>query len=338
MSRSLFIALCGLFAAGAQAADTQGVLAPTAAQHGVQLSDIDKGAQPCDDFFEYANGQWRKDNPIPASLPRWSRRWQAGESSKDRLKIILEETAAIRNAPAGSGQQLTGDFYGACMDEARLDKLGVEPLRPKLAEIQALGNIADVQRMIASLHEIGLRVPFVLIGLSDNHEPNDVIAHVLAGGLGMPDRDYYLSTEARFKEAREKYLVHVTNTFRLSGLADAQAKAAADTVMRFETALAKASLDNVALRDPQKTDHKTSFAELQKLTPHFDWVAFYSRAKLPQGDLNVWEPDFLREVDRQLTATPLAWRKPTSCWVRRSGANTSRAISRRRPRRACRSW
>src|SRR5215510_12228839 len=107
MSRSFFIALCGVFAASVQAADTQGVPAPATPQHGVQLGDIDKGVQPCNDFFEYANGQWRKDNPIPASLPRWSRRWQAGESSKDRLKIILEETAAIRNASAGSIEQLT---------------------------------------------------------------------------------------------------------------------------------------------------------------------------------------------------------------------------------------
>jgi putative endopeptidase len=133
-----------------------------------------------------------------------------------------------------------------------------------------------------------------------------VIAQFIASGLGMPDRDYYLKPDERFKEAREKYSNYVRRLFELSGSSEAQAKAAADTVMRFETKLAEVSLDNVALRDPQATDHKMTYAQLQQLTPAFDWNAYYKASALNAGDVNVTEPKFMQEFDRQLGATPLA--------------------------------
>src|SRR6185503_3234841 len=125
-------------------------------------------------------------------------------------------------------------------------------------------------------------------------------------GLGMPDRDYYLKTEARFLEARAKYLEHVQKVFELAGSKPADAKSAAQTVMRMETSLAEHSLDNVALRDPKTTDHKMSVAQLQQLTPRFAWQSYYAAGKLPTTQLNVAEPEFMKEVDRQLDATPLA--------------------------------
>ena len=292
-------------------------LSPSAPQKGIEPTDIDRHVDPCADFYDFANGAWRAGNPIPASMPRWSRRWAAGEASKDRLKLILEEASAGKDQPKGSVEQLIGDFYGACMDETRANSLGVKPLAPLLAEIAGIKNTADVRVVIARLHGIAVNVPFVLFGGSDNHNPTDVIAQIVASGLGMPDRDYYLKPEPRFKEAREKYLAHVAAMFRLAGESDAVAKSAADTVMRMETQLAENSLDNVALRDPKATDHKTSFGDLQKMTPDFNWTAYYHRTGLTRdsraseepariGDVNVAEPKFLAEFNRQLTAYPVA--------------------------------
>jgi putative endopeptidase len=292
-------------------------LAPSGPRRGIEPADINRAVDPCADFYDFANGAWRAANPIPASMPRWSRRWAAGEASKDRLKEILDEASAEKDRPRGSVERLIGDFYGACMDEARANSLGVKPLAPLLAEIGGMKNTADVRVAISRLHWIAVRVPFALYGDSDNHNPTDVIAQIVAGGLGMPDRDYYLKPEPRFREAREKYLAHVAAMFRLAGADDARARAAADTVMRMETKLAENSLDNVALRDPKATDHKTSFADLQKLTPDFNWTAYYHRTGLTRnsrasgepariGDVNVAEPRFLAEFNRQLTAYPIA--------------------------------
>jgi putative endopeptidase len=274
-------------------------------QKGIELTDMDRKADPCTDFFEFANGAWRAANPIPPSMPRWSRRWAAGESTKEQLKQLLDETAAAGKAQPGSVEQLIGDYYGACMDEATVNRLGAKPLEPLLAEIRAMKSSADVSTMIGRFHRMGIGVPFFFGGESDAHNPNDVIAKVYASGLGMPDRDYYVKTDDRFQEARAKYLAHVAALFRLAGESDARAKAGADTVLRMETKLAEASLDNVTLRDPKATDHKTTFADLQKMTPHFPWDAYYRTAGVTPGDLNVAEPKFLAEFDRQLATTPI---------------------------------
>ncbi|MFC4311270.1 M13 family metallopeptidase [Steroidobacter flavus] len=282
-------------------------------QQGVQVGDLDRKVEPCNDFFAYANGTWRAQNPIPASMPRWSRRWAAGEANKDQLKILLEAAASAK-AQKGSIDQLTGDFYASCMDEARIDRLGVEPLKPQLTEIANVRDNDGLQREIQRLHAMNVSVPFNIYGLSDDRNPNDVIVQVDASGLGLPDRDYYFKTEARFKEARIKYLEHVQKMFELAGYPANDAKAAAQTVMRMETSLAQHSLDNVALRDPKATDHKMTFAQLQQLTPNFGWQQYYATSKLPTGELNVAEPEFLKEVDRQLKATSLADWKTYLSW------------------------
>jgi endothelin-converting enzyme/putative endopeptidase len=142
--------------------------------------------------------------------------------------------------------------------------------------------------------------------MPDNHNPTQTIAAIYAAGLGLPDRDYYLKTEPRFADAREKYLVHVANMFKLAGYDDATAKAAAQTVFQVEKKLAENSLDNVALRDPQATDHKMTFADLKKLAPAVDWDGFFNAAKISRADPNVTEPKFLQEVDRQFRQTPMA--------------------------------
>jgi endothelin-converting enzyme/putative endopeptidase len=282
------------------------LFAQSTAPKGIQPGDIDQKADPCTDFFQYANGKWRAENPIPPSMVRWSRRWQAGEAAKDQLKIILDDVSKRTDWPHSSVEQLIGDYYGSCMDEARINKLGIAPAKPMLDEIDDMKTPADLQHMVRQLHELSVFVPFGLASTPDNHNPTQVIATVFASGLGLPDRDYYLKPEQRFVEAREKYLVHVAAMFKLAGYDDAKAKAAADTVFQMEKKLAEASLDNVALRDPQATDHKTAFADLKKLAPAVDWNAYFDSAKLSRVDLNVTEPKFFQEVDRQFRQTSLA--------------------------------
>ena len=239
-------------------------------------------------------------------MDRWSRRWAAGEANKDQLRSILDEVSAESSQPKGSVNQLVGDFYGACMDVSRVNQAGLKPAQPLLNDIDSIKDQASLQRMIGRLQDIGVAVPFGLSAASDNHNPSEVLADIAARGLGLPDRDYYVKTEERFQKARAEYLVHVANMMKLAGYSDANAQKAAAVVMQFETELAKATLDNVARRDPGATDHKTTFAELQKLAPQFDWNGYFRAAKLPEIPLNVQEPKFLEEFNRQLTATDLA--------------------------------
>ncbi len=282
------------------------LVAQPAAPRGVQQGDIDRTADPCTDFYQFANGKWRAENPIPPSMVRWSRRWQAGEAAKEQLKEILDDVSKRTDWPRGSVEQLIGDYYGSCMDETSINKLGIAPARPMLAEIDAMKTSADLQRTDRRLQDLSISAPFGLVSNPDNHNPSQVIANVYASGLGLPDRDYYLKPEQRFQEAREKYLVHVAAMFKLAGYDDTKAKSAADTVFQIEKKLAEASLDNVALRDPQATDHKTTFAGLKKLAPAVDWDGYFTTAKISRADLNVTEPKFIQEVNRQFHQTSLA--------------------------------
>jgi putative endopeptidase len=290
------------------------VFAQTPTQHGIQTGDLDRKCDPCTDFPQFTTGTWHKDNPIPAYMDRWSRRWRAGEESKDQLKNILEEVSRRTDWPIGSAEQLIGDYYGSCMDEAQINKLGIGPAQPTLDEIRGMKSTADLEKMILRLNEQQVFAPFGVASQADYHEPAQTIAFVFANGLGLPDRDYYLKSEARFQEAREKYLVHVSNMFKLAGYDAKAAEAASKTVFEFEKKLAENSLDNVALRDPRNTDHKMSFAEFSKLAPAMNWDAYFAAGKISRADLNVSEPKFMQEVNRQLQETPLEQWKTYLTW------------------------
>ena len=281
--------------------------AQSSSLHGIDLNDLDRKAAPCDDFYEFANGTWRANNPIPASMTRWSRRWQAGETAKEKLHDILEAAAADKTAPKGSTTQLIGDYYGACMDDSRANARGMDPIKPWFARIDAAHDMAALQPIMADLHDILVQVPFSFGSQPDPHKPSLVLADIGASGLSLPDRDYYLKPEPRFKEARDKYVEHVTNMFKLAGWDQKSAAAGAQTVLAMETKLAEASLDNVALRDPASLDHNTTFAQLQAMAPHFDWTAYFQHKQIPTDvDMNVDQPKFMQEFDRQLQQVPLA--------------------------------
>lgn len=278
-------------------------------ERGVFVDDIDKKADACTNFYDYANGAWRAANPIPGSMQRWSRRWAAGEQSKEQLRALLDDESKRKDWPKGSIDQQISDFYSSCMDQPGVDALGAKPIRPLLKEIDSIRTAADLQTAIADLHELQMYAPFGIASSSDNHNPGYVIARVFASGLGLPDRDYYLKPEKRFVEARAKYRLHVAKMFELTGYSHDASKKAAGAVFAMETRLATAQLDNVTLRDPAATDHKYQVATLQKFTPHFDWTRYLERDKVAPADLNVDQPEYMGVVEKELRSTPLStWR------------------------------
>jgi len=289
------------------------LLAQSPTLHGIQTADLDRKVPPCTDFFEFANGAWRAANPIPASMNRWSRRWQAGDNAKGNLKEILD--ALPKDNPRGSIEQQLADYYGACMDEKSVDARGAKPLAPWFAKIDAAKDLAGLQAVMAELHDINVTGPFALVAQQNLHDPTQVLADIAANGFAMPDRDYYLKPDERFKEARAKYLEHVSAMFALAGSSQAAAKAAAQSVIKLETKLAEATLDRVALRDPAALDHKTTFPELQALTPRFDWSAYFAQKGLGQSvAINVDQPKYLQAFDRELQQTSLSDWKTLFKW------------------------
>jgi putative endopeptidase len=288
---------------------------------GVELGDMNRAIDPCTDFFEYANGNWRAQNPIPPSMVRWSRRWRSGETIKDDIKVILDEAAQNKSAAKGSTTQLIGDYYGSCLDEARVNAAGLKPLAPWFQEIDGAKDSAALQRAMVRLHDIGVTVPFSLSGSQDPHEPTMIMADIAANGLSLPERDYYLGSEDRFREARAKLVEHITKMFELTGSDEATASAAAKTILEMETKLAEATLDPAAARDPNATDHKTAFAQLEVMAPHIGWSDYFEHLQLPKDvALNVQEPKFLAEVDRQMQSVPLADWKTYLKWQLLSSA------------------
>jgi endothelin-converting enzyme/putative endopeptidase len=281
----------------------------TAATHGIDTGDMNRDANACNDFFDYANGAWRKAHPIPDYMDRWSRRWESGEVNKEHVRDILTGVSARSDWQAGSAEQLSGDFYAACSNEGQANQLGLKPVQPLLDEISEVKTRADVQHVIGHLQGMGVNAGFQFYANQDLHEPTQMVAVVDAGGLGMPDRDYYLKTEPHFVEARAKYHEHLVKMFALAGWKPEAAEAAANSVFAFEKRLAEASLDNVALRDPVAQDHKTTFDGLVKMAPDFDWGAYVDGMHVPRIDLNVTQPKFVQEFDHEMaTATIAQWR------------------------------
>jgi endothelin-converting enzyme/putative endopeptidase len=269
------------------------------------LTAIDKSADPCVDFYQYACGGWIKNNPIPADQSRWGRFSELEERNREVLHQILEE-AAHATGKRDATTQKTGDYYAACMDTAGIDAKGLAPLQPEFDRIQNLKDKSELAAEIAHLHRGGMSALFEFGSGQDFKNSNEVIAQTDQGGIGLPDRDYYLKTDEKSVELRKAYLAHVQKMFELAGDAPDQAKAQAETVMRLETELAMGSLDRVSRRDPEKVYHRMSKQDLETLNPAFRWNQYFTDSGAPAfQSVNVAWPDFFKAVNGVIESASL---------------------------------
>lgn len=266
---------------------------------------MDTSVDPCTDFFQYSCGTWMKQNPIPPDQARWGRFDELQERNRHTLRDILEK-AAVPNAGRTGVEQKIGDYYASCIDEKTIEQQGVKPLAEELKRIDSLSAKSQLPETVARLHKAGVRALFGFTSAPDLKNSTMMIADIDQGGLGLPDRDYYFKDDERSVELRKKYLEHVAKMFQLLGQSQEMAAASARTVMKMETALAKASLDRVARREPSNIYHKMSSKELQTLAPSFGWNRYFEGTGTPAFDsLNVSVPEFFKQVSSLVESTDL---------------------------------
>ncbi len=274
---------------------------------GLDLAAMDRTVDPCVDFYAYSCGGWQKKNPIPPDQTSWSVYGKLYVDNLQYLRGILEQAAVAKDRDPAT--QKIGDFYDSCMNETLVEQLGSKPLQPDLAAVQNVKDRKQLAPLFASLQQQGVPVLFGFEPLQDPDDSDRMIVGISQGGLGLPDRDYYVKDDAKSKETRDRYLQHVQKMFELLGDSPDVARKNAATVMRMETSLAKASLTRVEQRDPYKIKHKMTVSDLYKVAPDFDWNAFFSTSGVPKLEiLNVSWPDFFKDANSQIkSASPEEW-------------------------------
>ncbi|GAB3744559.1 M13 family metallopeptidase [Hymenobacter agri] len=319
--RAALLATLGLAAGTAQAqtkvkTKTNGVKTKTTVPAatgqsgvGITLANLDRTVDPCDDFYRFANGNWMKNNPIPASETGWGGFNVLRNRNRDVVHGILEKVAADRTAKPGSNAQKVGDFYAAAMDSVAVEKAGLKYLQPRLAKINAIQDVAGVQRYLADPRNLGKG----WYGLSVGQDPKNSTQYAVQmrqGGLTLPDRDYYLKDDARSKTIRAAYRTYQINTFKLLGDDQATAERNADAVTRIETRMAKASRDRVALRDRDKNYNKMTVAQVAADYPNLDIPLRLKESGLSGAkDIIVGQPEYLKEANAMLKEEPIADQK-----------------------------
>jgi len=306
--RTTLLALMGFSAMFAQtppksAQAPAGAAGP--ASNSFNVNKMEPSANPCVDFYQYACGGWVKSNPIPADQAQWGTFGILAEHNRDVLHEILED-AAKPAANRDSVTQKIGDYYAACMDEKGIDAKGLAALQPELDRIRNLKDKAQLAEEVAHLHRNGVEALFEFSSGQDFKDSNAVIAQADQGGLGLPDREYYLKADPESVTLRQKYLAHVQRIFELTGEKPEQAKADAATVMKIETSLAQDSLDLVSRRDPEKVYHKMTSGELAALDPGFRWNLYITGSGAPAFQtINVAWPDFFKALDAEIQGVGL---------------------------------
>lgn len=294
----------------------------SAEQEGSQLQHfdpnlVDKTLDPCDDFYKYSCNKWMTANPIPPDQVFWGSGSGLQLWNENLLRETLEAAAAADDPRRSPSQQKIGDYWNACMDERGIEVAGVKPLKPELERIEALKSKNQIALEIARLHQLytgaweqsdnQTNAPFFgFTGQQDYDDASKVVGQFDQGGLSLPNRDYYLNTDAKSLEVLKKYRVHVQKMFALAGEPEAQADSDAEIVIELETAMAKAQKDNVWRRDPKNMNNKMSLADVRKLAPAIDWDIYLKTVNAPASEhYIVTSPDFFRAESKLLEEHPL---------------------------------
>jgi len=273
----------------------------------IDPANMDLSVKPGDNFFEYADGNWVKNNPIPPKETRWGSFGILHQENTEKLLNLLAEVGKTTH-PKGSLEQRVGDLYASGMDSLTIEKRGYEPIKPALTRIDKITDINGVINEVVFERTHGEADPLFRFGVSqDSKYPTKNIAELSQGGTSLPDRDNYLKSDARTQKIQDAYKQYIITLFTLTGTgADDAAKNAA-TVFNIETALAKVQLSRVAMRDPHVTYNKFAIADFSKTTPHLNWVALLPQLKVAgQDTMLVGQPDFFKAEDALLASTPVA--------------------------------
>jgi len=271
--------------------------------------NVDPAIAPCADFTSYVNSRWIAANPLPADKVRWGAFDKLAESSLNAQRSLVEKAEqGADHAAAGSIEQKIGWFFHAAMDEAAIERAGIDPIKPELASIAALKDAKDITVWLSHAHKRGSGLLFAFGALADFKNAQQQIGFAFQGGLNLPSPEYYSKDE--YKDKRDAYVAHVAKLFELAGVAPEAAQAKATNVLAFETRLAAASLLPVELRVPENQYHKVSIAEANQVTPHFDWAAYFKVLGVDaSGGFSLSQPKFFAAVDAMLADTPIEqWR------------------------------